>query len=470
MDTFKVGQAPWETGNTDTFAVGKAPWETGAQPAQTPQPSPSESIWQKLVGQVGGAFQGGVNQVQQGYQDAQQATNPLQKTEAGLGMLAGGVKAAFSPLAPVTAPIGSAIQAAGDKLSDTSLIKGAAGNTTVGAGGVTNYTPNFQADRPLNDISNVATVLPVAAGALNPAETVGAVSRTASAAKAKVSPIVQQVKDAMVGNTEEQVAARSDNLTASGVKDATPDYNPKLINQPAIKGVPRVQESTGVFGERQVTPTEGETAAGHELSKVEGYNPKASSLEKYNLVKSAIATKGQDLVASLKAENILRPPQELIKVVSDAVEQVPEESLILAKTDPLIDNYMRVVKTAVNKNDGTLAGELAVRKAMDDAYENARGKLAFGSEKVSALDELHTAARNAINEDLISHAKSTYVKASLRSQSNLFRASDVLLKKPEKEGNSNIEKLTKKYPKTSKIVKKTAGLVGLGEAVHLGAP
>src|SRR5207248_9538959 len=140
----------------------------------------------------------------------------------------------------------------------------------------------------------------------------------------------------------------------------------------------------------------------------------------------------------LQDEKILRPPQQITKVVADAVNAVPEKSLLLQKSDPVISNYTRVVKNAVAQNDGTLAGELKVRQAMDAAYENARGKLAFGSDKISALDDVHRAGRDALNQDIISHARSTDVKAGLKSQWDLLRASDVLRTKAESEAGTSM--------------------------------
>lgn len=110
------------------------------------------------------AFKGGIDQAKSGYQQAQTATNPLQKTEAGLQTAAGGVNALFSPIAPLLAPVSKGINAVADKLSETPLIKGAAGNQVIGPGGAATYVPNEGADRVPQDINNITTLLPFAAG------------------------------------------------------------------------------------------------------------------------------------------------------------------------------------------------------------------------------------------------------------------------------------------------------------------
>lgn len=440
---------------------------TSAAPQASAAPaSLSDHIWNGLAGagqQIAGAFQGGLNTAQEGYQQAKETTTIPGKLAAGMHMLAGGVQSLFSPLAPVTAPIGAGVNAAADKISDIPAVQSFA---TSGAGKTAIQGAQF--------VNDTATVLPAAAGALSPKAVVSGVSDTASSVKGGISDTLQSVKNSLVGTPEEQARATanskfavSEALKKKGVIDATPSYNPKLVGEQPVEGIPRVQGGNGLLDSRTVTPRASEIAAGEELSKIEGYDPKATSLDKYNLVKATIATKAQELSSSLKSENILRPPQEIIKVVSDAVNQVPHESLLIQKSDPIIGNYMRVVKNAVTQNDGTLAGELEVRKALDAAYANARGKLAFGSDKISALDDLHTAARNAINDDMIAHARSTDIKASLQSQSNLYRAADVLQKKAEQEGNSRLDQIMKANPRTTKVV--TTGLksVGLGAGLHL---
>lgn len=69
------------------------------------------------------AFKGGLNYFNQGRQDAAQATNPIEMTEAGLKEGMGLVGAAFSPLAPITKPIGEAVNYAADKISDNPSVQ-----------------------------------------------------------------------------------------------------------------------------------------------------------------------------------------------------------------------------------------------------------------------------------------------------------------------------------------------------------
>jgi hypothetical protein len=277
------------------------------------------------------------------------------------------------------------------------------------------------------------------------------------------------------GKVSDNLTARSTaNLESQTIRDATPGYSKKLISDSGIKNsdgtiTPRVSEG-GPLKARTVNPTPLEIDAGKALTKVKNYPTKGTALEKYQAVQPEITRQSQTLFKSLEQEKILRPPQQIVKVVSDAVNSVPEKSLLLQKSDPIIANYMRVIKNAIGQNDGTLAGELKVRQAMDAAYENARGKLAFGSDKISALDEVHRAGRNALNEDIINYAQSTDVKASLKSQWDLLRASDVLRDKAEAEAGTSLGRFAQKHPMINRIgrgmVKTGANAAGIGAVVH----
>lgn len=165
---------------------------TGVSPTQAMTPeqahtwisgTPAPAAASNPINSIGDAFNSGVGQMKAGYEDASSATNPLTKTEAGVKMLAGGVNTALSPLAPVMKPVGDAINATGNALSDKPLIKGAAGNTTIGSHGETNYTPNMESNRVTEDINNAATVLPFAAGALSPSEVGSEMSGVAKTVK-----------------------------------------------------------------------------------------------------------------------------------------------------------------------------------------------------------------------------------------------------------------------------------------------
>ncbi len=398
------------------------------------------------------------------------------------------VNAVFSPITELLKP---AIQASSDALANNKSFQNIS-NSHLGDAiakvqqNVSDWSaknPNKAADlnAGLNTIMALIGEKPankIAGGGLDTAEigltTVAKVpSEVGSAIKTGAGDVVDTVatKAQDVLNAAKEKISPTIDRQAQLLKDVTPDYSKKLISEPGIKNAdgtitPRVQEG-GLIKGRTVTPKPLELEAATELAKVKDYPIDGTNLEKYQAIQPEIAARGQALTTSLKNENILRPPQQIAKVISDAVNKVPEDSLLLQKSDPVIKSYMRVAKNAIAKSDGTLAGELKVRQLLDQAYKNARGKMAFGSDRISALDDIHTAARDALNEDIIAKAKSTDVKASLKSQWDLMRASDVLRNKAEAEAGSSIGRFRQQHPITSKVGEGAVRAAGLGAGLHI---
>jgi len=94
------------------------------------------------------AFSAGIDKTKQGFQEQQQAKNPLELIEGGIKSAAGVVEAASSPLAPIIEPtLGKGVEFVADKISDIPAVQDFA---TSKAGEVT--------ERVVEDIANVNTV------------------------------------------------------------------------------------------------------------------------------------------------------------------------------------------------------------------------------------------------------------------------------------------------------------------------
>ena len=364
--------------------------------------------------------------------------------------------------------VSGAVQQGGNDFLQAKNILGQTNQQTIQ--GIANFAAKHpEATKDLGSVVDIASLfgLKAAPGAQMTGEEAVAGAKGIVSKGTQIAEDIAGKAKGIITKSPESVAAK--NLEMA-VKDATPAYSKRLIGEPAIKTetgmIPRVQEGGAIKG-RIVTPTTMEKSAGAELLKVPNYPTNGTALQKFQAIQPEIAARAEALAKSLKDEGVLRPPQQIVKVVKDAISNVSKESLLLQKSDPVISNYLRVLNNAVKVNDGTLAGELDVRKAMDAAYKNARGKLAFGSEKISALDDIHTAARDALNQDMIAHARNTDVKASLKSQWDLIRASDVLRDKAEAEAKTSIGRFTQKYPLTSKAAKAAGRAAGLGAGIDI---
>lgn len=462
-----------------------------ATPAPTPQPATSSKPGilasllnplkagvqnvKTIASNVGQDVKGAVSDNALAFKDALAG----KKSAFGAGFQAVG-NASKAILSPVTETVKQGVQDTSGQLADiptfdkfaSSRVGDALAKANIPADKYAAWaTAHPEAAKNLEALGNIAalsTSIPAGSEA-------GALAKTGLDSTADLTKPVIEKAGQVVTDVGDQVAAHNAaKLETQAIKDATPSYSKKLIQEPGIKAadgsvIPRVQEG-GVLKGRLVNPTPLEADAGKALAKVPDYPATGTALEKYQAVQPEIARQGQALSQSLKSEQILRPPEQIVKVVADAVNNVPKESLLLQKSDPVISNYMRVVKNAVAQNDGTLAGELKVRQAMDAAYENARGKLAFGSDKISALDDVHSAARDALNQDIIGRAQSTDVKASLKSQWDLFRASDVLRTKAEAEAGTSLGRFTQRHPLVTNLLKKAARTgataAGVGTVIH----
>lgn len=255
---------------------------------------------------------------------------------------------------------------------------------------------------------------------------------------------------------------------SEAVSRVTPDYDTasaaaktKLAGQKGASGTPRINEG-GIFKNRSVNPTSSETESGTELSKVPGYSSKLTNLETHNLIHDAIGKEAKSMRASLSKETAQVSPKEITQTIKSAVDDAEKGSLIFEKGEPVVSKYMATAQKAAGQSDGSLEGVLNTRQALDDAYYSNRGKMAYGDTRINTLDEIHQASRNALNQMLHDNAKGLDVKASLKKQSNLYRADDGVLPKIAKEGGSKAQRFIKSHPTTTKVVKNAAKAIGLG--------
>lgn len=78
---------------------------------------------EKKQGAISKAFHGSIDYAKQGYEKARNAKNPLELLRGGTQIAAGGIGAVFSPLAPVTEPIGKGVDFVADKISDNPAVQ-----------------------------------------------------------------------------------------------------------------------------------------------------------------------------------------------------------------------------------------------------------------------------------------------------------------------------------------------------------
>lgn len=116
---------------------------------------PLESNVRNAPTDIKNAFTGGIDQIKSGYEESKNAKNPWEFVEGGIKTAAGAVNTIFSPLAPITAPIGSGLNKVADKISDIPAVQKFA------------VSPLGQATaRTAENVGNVATITGGVAGGM----------------------------------------------------------------------------------------------------------------------------------------------------------------------------------------------------------------------------------------------------------------------------------------------------------------
>lgn len=294
----------------------------------------------------------------------------------------------------------------------------------------------------------------------------------------------------------------TDKTTQSRINDATPTYEKGMIGTnvktPEGKIAPRIaSEGKGLTGERPVTISASEQAAGKELANIKDYPDKGTALEKSLSVQNAISQEAEGMRGKLQAEdktnpldvakekakvtdlvksNLPKDIKEKLGYISPAEEAkmtptqktyrnalISQQEEVLPKT--AAGRYYQKVLDAVKEYDGTREGKLNLRQTIDNAYKNARGKLAFGSDSQNAIDEVNTDIRDSLNKDLKATTQNTDTQASLDKQTNLYRAKDVLDTKAQAEASSKAGRYGQRHPMQKSLGRR----LGMREVASIGA-
>lgn len=460
---------------------------------------PSQNFFQKnITTPISDAFSGAVNEVGQGFKEAQTPTTgtPIQQGIQAVGNLFKGgghiaeglVSAPAALAAPIIKPT---IGVATDAINNSSAMKALSDN------------PNYQ------KFAN-STAGKVTAG------TIGAINTGANilggvAGEAKAGGIVSDT----LGRIKDSISP-TDTLN-SRIADATPDYNKSMasngenVKNPEGNIVPRVNEGKGILGKRTVNTSASETQSGTELNNLKNYPDKGTALEKSQAVSKGIGTEAENMRSGLQAEDksnpldaakekakvtdlvksnlpsdikdalgVLTPEdQQMLKGMSEkAGSPQPEGGKFDFKSPESVKGffpktaagkYYGKVLDALQSYDGTREGKLNLRQTIEKAYQSEGGKYTFGSDSHNALSETNADIRNSLNKDLADTTKSLDTQASLKKQTNLYRAKDVLDTKAGAEETSKVGRFFQNHPLLHRLATrealKTLAQVGGGVAL-----
>ncbi len=415
---------------------------------------------QDVKNKVSSAFQGGINQGASGLDEASAGiSNP--SLSGGLGQLAEGTgklitgagQALFSPLAPAMDKISGDI---GNKVVNP-ISDAISNNPTV---------QNF-ANSPAGDVTSkiaggiqlanntVGTVL----GGMGLAEGGGSQPPVPDSANPYMNQAPTNVWDKAYGTSA------TDPL-ASRTADATPSFNKNMqgqnIRTPEGDIVPRANEGEGLTGKRTVNTSASEAQQGKTLADIKDYPDNGTAMQKEQAVGKAISAEAENMRAGLQAEDKASPldataeKAKLKDVVESHLPPNIQDAIATGKGFPKTaeGTYWKQVIEDANKYNGTREGKLDFRQAIDSAYKNARGKLAFGSDSQNALDETNSSIRDAMNKDLADTTTNSDTQASLDKQTNLYRAKDTLVGKAKAEASSEIGRFFQNHPLLHRLATK----------------
>lgn len=484
-----------KSANSSSGATPQPNFDPNAFTMQAPL-SAKSSIGSELENDTGGAissqFSSGVSQVKESLNgDTSNESLP----EKGLDLGAGLASILTSPLAPVFKPIGDAITSLSDKIANIKSLQDFTQNHPEATDIIT---------RVSKDVSNLATIAGTEAGGV---ETAGKLSDLASATTSPSESPEIETPSGGAGSPPDDT-----NLN-SRIADATPAYD-KSMGSNYIKNadgdiVPRVNEAEDyVSGKtaRTVNPTAAETEHGTELANIEDYPDKGTALEKGQAVNRAISDEANNMRSNLQdedKENPLNADAEKVKLSNLVHQSLPEEiqerigalspddAKMVREMDEKIGapqsetgkvdirnqsekatgtnlpktpagRYFQKVLDAVDDYDGTREGKLDLRQTIDKAYKTEGGKYAQGTDSQSALQEIHSDIRDAINKDMRDTTQNTDTQDSLDKQSRMYRAKNILDEKAANEKPTKIGQYMDKHPAA-----KLAASVGTRTGIRL---
>lgn len=220
----------------------------------------------------------------------------------------------------------------------------------------------------------------------------------------------------------------------------------------------------GFFTGREVTLTPFEREAAQQLLQTPGVRANRSALFNLNAVVKEVGKQADALKQSIRKEGFIAPRQEFkARLTSRLDDLVQTDPIIVGDGERMAQRIFDKAKAFIDAHEGTGVGQLEARQAFDAWALTKKPK---APEKLDAFSTAWHSARDEMTDFLISNAKKTNVKASLRKQSLLLTARDVLQTKAAKEASTGFGRVLNKaidvLGTKNKIVQVLATVTGIG--------
>lgn len=174
-----------------------------------------------------------------------------------------------------------------------------------------------------------------------------------------------------------------------------------------------------------------EESIGH-VANIKGYNPKDLYQTNANKVYGEIEKEAESFKKLLKNNDIdlaVSDPylphgmNKFSSVLDNVVDEISKQETLRGDSNRIASNMARRVHELIAKHPQNLSGLLEVRKEFDAMVKKESGGFPKDG---TAMGEANQKVRNAINDFIDQNAPTAEMKTSMRKQSALFRARDVL--------------------------------------------
>ncbi len=369
-------------------------------------------------------------------QTAQGKINPLSGVLQTAGAAAGGIGDIVGETAGLIPGVKQAEGAIGGAIGNIPAIQNAAKQY----GQFSQAHPELAGD--ISAVGNIATLLPIG----------------------KVAGVAKEAIGKGIG------AAIGKEALAGTIADVTPNLGAKgLAKEITKQGI--IKTPLGGKIVRAVSPSSKKLAE-TVVDNVPNFTKLGTFAEKVTATQDAVDNLATQLKTAVESsgKNRIYPFKELSAQLNGV-----EKPLMIASDNTLNNAYDRVIAKALDiakQKGGTISSLFDARKEFDGFIAQQFPNL-YASDTLTPMRSAVRGIRGAMNDFIEEHLpEGSGFKESLKTQSRLLDAIENMAPKAVKEiGSTGVDRLLKRHPIATGLVKKGAGLfaagLGLGEAQNL---
>lgn len=356
-------------------------------------------------------------------------------------------------------------------------------------------TPDF-IKQPIANLATQAMQSPLGQGALSLAKQAGQAYSGFEQNNPRAAANLESIGNIALAIPSSKAATATSSLAGTGLnkvggalvnmgemqaKNAKNDFIKDLITpkQTPTVAADRFRRSTeqGLLRSRVVEPNLQEKEIMDTVSQLPVSSSK-STLANYNIISNANKNEAQNLIGMLKTKDVNIADDTIINGLAEIRKNLAASPYITGNAATSADRVMNVALDKIANNPQTASGLLQARKEFDEAIQRFRGDKVFDPATDNPVTEAVKQIRQGINNMIDMSVPDVGVKASLRKQSNFYRAMDNIETKGASEGSNMLKRAAQKaadlIPVKGAIAKGAlaVGMTGLAAAapsVALGA-